>query len=61
MRVHISKSKFFSEKIEYLAHRYWITRQDVQFIRNKVKMNAILNMKAPKTTKENDTHPINRV
>jgi hypothetical protein len=49
MRVDISKSKFFAEKIEYLG--YWITRQGIQPIRNKVEMNAILNIKAPKTRK----------
>jgi hypothetical protein len=50
MRVNISKSKFFAEQIEYLG--YWITRQGIQPIRNKVEMNAILNIKAPKTRKE---------
>jgi hypothetical protein len=45
MRVNISKSKFFVEQIEYLG--YWITRQGIQPIRNKVE--AILNIKAPKT------------
>jgi hypothetical protein len=34
MRVNISKSKFFAEKIEYLG--YWITRQGIQPIHNKV-------------------------
>jgi hypothetical protein len=48
MRVNISKSKFFAEQIEYLG--YWITRQGIQPIHNKVE--AILNIKAPKTTKE---------
>jgi hypothetical protein len=47
MRVNISKSKFFAEQIEYLG--YWITRQGIQPIRNKVE--AILNIKAPKTRK----------
>jgi hypothetical protein len=42
MRVSISKSKFFAEQIEYLG--YWITRQDIQPICNKVEMNAILKM-----------------
>jgi hypothetical protein len=51
MRVNISKSKFFSEQIEYLG--YWITRQGIQPIRNKVE--AILNIKAPKTRKEETT------
>jgi hypothetical protein len=50
MRVNISKSKFFAEQIEYLG--YWITRQGIQPIRNKVEINAILNIKAPKTRKE---------
>jgi hypothetical protein len=45
MRVNISKSKFFAEQIEYLG--YWITRQGIQPIRNKVE--AILNIKSPKT------------
>jgi hypothetical protein len=48
MRVNISKSKFFAEQIEYLG--YWITRQGIEPIRNKVE--AILNIKAPKTRKE---------
>jgi hypothetical protein len=48
MRVNTSKSKFFAEQIEYLG--YWITKQDIQPIRNKVE--AILNIKAPKTRKE---------
>jgi hypothetical protein len=47
MRVNISKSKFFAEQIEYLG--YWITRQGIQPIHNKVE--AILNIKAPKTRK----------
>jgi hypothetical protein len=49
MRVIIFKSKFFAEQIEYLG--YWITRQGIQPIRNKVEINAILNIKAPKTRK----------
>jgi hypothetical protein len=48
MRVNISKSKFFAEQIEYLG--YWISRQGIQPIRNKVE--AILNIKGPKTRKE---------
>jgi hypothetical protein len=48
MRVKISKSKFFAEQIEYLG--CWITRQGIQPIHNKVE--AILNIKAPKTRKE---------
>jgi dihydroorotate dehydrogenase len=47
MRGNISKSKFFTEQIEYLG--YWITRQGIQPIRNKVE--AILNIKAPRTRK----------
>jgi hypothetical protein len=43
----ISKSKFFAEQIEYLG--YWMTRQGIQPIRNKVEINAILNIKALKT------------
>jgi hypothetical protein len=43
MRVNISKSKFFAEKIEYLL--YWITRQGIQPIRNKVE--DTLNIKVP--------------
>jgi hypothetical protein len=35
MRVNISKSKIFAEQVEYLG--YWITRQDIQPIRNKVE------------------------
>jgi hypothetical protein len=45
MRVNISKSKFFAEQIEYLG--YWITRQDIQPIRNKAE--AIINIKASRT------------
>jgi hypothetical protein len=58
MRVNISKSKFFAEQIEYLVLRYWITRQGIQPIRNKVEMDAILNIKAPKERKEETTKPI---
>jgi hypothetical protein len=47
MRVNISKSKFFAEQIEYLG--YCITRQGIQPMHNKVE--AILNIKAPKTRK----------
>jgi hypothetical protein len=50
MRVNISKSMFFAEQIEYLTHGYWITRQGIQPIHNKVE--AILNIKAPNTRKE---------
>jgi hypothetical protein len=54
MRVKISKSKFFAEQIEYLG--YWITRQGIQPIRNKIE--AILNIKATKTRKEQHTKPV---
>jgi hypothetical protein len=54
----MSKSKFFAEQIEYLEHGYWITRQGIQPIRNKVEMNAILNIKAPKTRKEKAATPV---
>jgi hypothetical protein len=47
MRVNISKSKFFAEQIEYLG--YWITRQGIQPIHNKVE--AILHIKATKIRK----------
>jgi hypothetical protein len=56
MRVNISKSKFFAEQIEYLG--YWITRQGIQPLCNKIEMNAILNIKAPKTRKEDRTTPV---
>jgi hypothetical protein len=52
MRVNILKSKFFAEQIEYLVHRYWITRQGIQPIPNKFEMNIIPNIEAPKTRKE---------
>jgi hypothetical protein len=54
MRVNISKSKFFAEQIQYLG--YWIIRQGIQPIRNKVE--AILNIKAPKTRKLETTTPV---
>jgi hypothetical protein len=54
VRANISKSKFFAEQIEYLG--YWITRQGIQPIRNKVE--EILNIKAPKTRKEDRTTPV---
>jgi hypothetical protein len=56
MRVNIPKSKFFAEQIEYLG--YWITRQGIQTIRNKVEMKVILNINAPKTRKEEQTMPV---
>jgi hypothetical protein len=54
MRVNISKSKFFVEQIEYLGCS--ITRQGIQSIRKKVE--AILNIKAPKTRKEQQDMPV---
>jgi hypothetical protein len=51
-----SKSKIFAEKTEYL--RYWITRQGIQSIRNKVEMNAILKIQAPKTRKQEPATPV---
>jgi hypothetical protein len=54
MRVNISKSKFFTEQLEYLG--YCITRQGVHPTRNKVE--AILNIKAPKTRKSQQTTPV---
>jgi hypothetical protein len=54
MRVNISKSKLFAEQIEYRG--YWITRQGIQPIRHKVE--AILNIKAPKTRKEEPATPV---
>jgi hypothetical protein len=54
MRVNISKSKFFAEQIEFLG--YWITRKGIQPIHNKVE--AILNIKAPKTRNEDRTTPV---
>jgi hypothetical protein len=50
MRMNIFNSKFFAEQIEYLG--YWITRQGIQPIYNKVEINAILNIQAPKTRKD---------
>jgi hypothetical protein len=50
MRVNISKYKSVLERIEYLVSGYWITRQDIQPIRNKVEV--ILDIKAPKTSKQ---------
>jgi hypothetical protein len=55
MSVNISKSKFFAEQIEYLVPGYWITRQGIQPLRNKIE--AILNIKAPKTRKEEPDTP----
>jgi hypothetical protein len=58
MRVNISKSKFFAEQIEYLASWYWITRQGIQPVHNKVEMIAILDIKVPKTRKQHQTTPV---
>jgi hypothetical protein len=52
--VNIYKSKFFAEQIEYLG--YWITRQGIKSI--LITVNAILNIKAPKTTKIQQTKPV---
>jgi hypothetical protein len=49
----ISKTKFSAEQKEYLG--YWINRQGIQPIRNKIE--AIHNIKAPKTRKEERTKP----
>jgi hypothetical protein len=54
IRVNISKSNFFAEQIEYLG--YWITKQGIQPLRNKFE--AILNIKAPKTRKAQQTTPV---
>jgi hypothetical protein len=58
IRVNISKSKFFAEQREYLAIRYWITRQVIQPIRKKVEINAILNIKALNTRKQQQNTPV---
>jgi hypothetical protein len=54
--MNISESEFFADHIEYLG--YWITRQGIQPIRNNNEMNAILNIKVPKTRKEESTTPV---
>jgi hypothetical protein len=51
MRVNISKSKFFAEQIKYLE--YWITRQGIQPIHNKVELNDILKINVHKKEKKN--------
>jgi hypothetical protein len=56
MRVNISKSKFFVEQIEYLG--YWIIRQGIQPIRNKVEILDNINIKVPKTKKEITATPV---
>jgi RNase H-like domain found in reverse transcriptase len=48
LRINTSKSKFFSEQVEYLG--YWITRKGIQPVQSKVE--AILKIKAPTTRKE---------
>jgi hypothetical protein len=45
------KSKYFAAQIEYLG--YWITRQGIQRIHNKVEMNATLLLRRPKEEKHN--------
>jgi hypothetical protein len=54
MRLNISKSKCFAEEIEYMG--YFITRQAIQPIDNKVE--AILNIKAPPKREEYKTTPV---
>jgi hypothetical protein len=54
MRVNTSKSYFYGKQIEYLG--YWSTRQGIQPLRNKVE--AILNIKTPKTRKEQTITPV---
>jgi hypothetical protein len=49
----ISKSKFFAEQIEYLALGYWITRQGIKPVRNKVEMLPSLILRRPKQEKRN--------
>jgi Reverse transcriptase (RNA-dependent DNA polymerase) len=55
MRVNASKSKFFAEQIEYLGIGYWIIRKGIQPVHNKVE--AILNIKAPKTRSRKELPP----
>jgi hypothetical protein len=55
MRVNISKSKVSAEQVDYLVLGQWIIRQGIQPIRNKVNTMAILNIKVPKTRKEDRT------
>jgi hypothetical protein len=50
----ISKSKFFAEQIEYLG--YWIFRQGIHPIRNKVEV--ILIIMVLKTRKEEPATPV---
>jgi hypothetical protein len=37
---------------------YWMTRQDIHPIRNKVEMDAILNIKVTKTRKAQQITPV---
>jgi len=48
LKVNIKKSFFAQEELEYLG--YWITREGIQPVANKV--HAITNIAAPKTKKE---------
>jgi hypothetical protein len=48
MSANASKSKFFTEEIEYLG--YWITRKGIQTLQGKVE--AMLKIKPPQTKKE---------
>jgi hypothetical protein len=54
MRVNVSKSEFFAEQIEYLG--YWITKQGIQPILNKVE--SMLNIKVAKVRKAQQTTPV---
>ena len=48
LKVNASKSTFCTDKIEYLG--YWITREGVKPLENKVQ--AILNLDPPKNVKQ---------
>jgi hypothetical protein len=52
--LNVFNSKLFEEQIEYLG--YWITRQGIQPISNKVE--TILEIKVPKTRKEEPSTPV---
>jgi hypothetical protein len=54
MRVNASKSKFFTEQIEYLG--YWNTRQGIQPVHNKVE--AILHLSPPPLPNKKRIKPI---
>jgi hypothetical protein len=58
MRVNISKSKFFAEQIEYLAPGYWIIRQGIQPISNKIEVLKSLILRRPKQAKKRKTTPV---